>query len=142
MNGEAERMTNFNWIKARADCSLAQVFKQLELGARNDVDTANAQRMAEDRHKFSISASAGRFSVTRESSRALPLSVDFSLEGNEIVVCAGNEIILKATITLNNEGRCMLKVGDEELEQWHVRRMALENFFFGKGGRPLATAGQ
>jgi hypothetical protein len=32
MNGEAERMTNFNWIKARADCSLAHVFKQLELG--------------------------------------------------------------------------------------------------------------
>ena len=45
MNGEAERMTNFNWIKARADCLLAQVFKQLELGARNDVDTANAQRL-------------------------------------------------------------------------------------------------
>jgi hypothetical protein len=142
MNGEAERMTNFNWIKARADCSLAQVFKQLELGARNDVDTANAQRMAEDRHKFSISTSAGRFSVTRESSRALPLSVDFSLESDEIVVCTGNEIILKATITLNNEGRCMLKVGDEELEQWHVRRMALENFFFGKGGRPMPTAAQ
>lgn len=142
MNGEAERMTNFNWIKARADCSLAQVFKQLELGVRNDVDTANAQRMAEDRHKFSISASAGRFSVTRESSRAVPLSVNFSLEGDEIVVCAGNEIILRATITLNNEGRCMLKVDDEELEQWQVRRMALEDLFFGKGGRPMPMASQ
>lgn len=142
MDGEAERMANFNWIKARAECSLTQVLRQLELGARNDVDTANAQRMAEDRHKFSISASAGRFSVTRESSRALPLSVDFSSEGDEIVVCAGNEIILKATIALNYEGRCILRVDNEELEQWQVRRMALEDLFFGEGGRPMAIASQ
>jgi hypothetical protein len=68
--------------------------------------------------------------------------VNFSLEGDEIVVCAGNEIILRATITLNNEGRCMLKVDDEELEQWQVRRMALEDLFFGKGGRPMPIASQ
>jgi hypothetical protein len=137
MNGETERMTNFNWIKARADCSLAQVLRQLELGVRNDVDTVNAQRMADDRHKFSISASTGRFSVSRESSRAVPLSVDFSLEGDEIVVCTGDEIILTATITLNHEGRCMLRVDEEEVEQWQVRRMALEDLFFGEGGRPI-----
>lgn len=49
------------------------------------------------------------------------------------MTCTGHEIKLRATITLNNEGRCMLKVDGEELEPWNVRRMALEDLFFGKG---------
>ena len=130
----ASKATNFNWIKARADCSVAQVFKQLELGARNDVEVANEQRKPEEHHVFSVSAEPGRFSVVRGSRSARPVSVDFSLEGEEMVACVGNEIKLTATITLNNEGRCMLKVNDEELEQWQVRRMALEDLFFGKSG--------
>jgi hypothetical protein len=138
MNGEGKKVTNFNWIKAKADCSLAQVFKQLELGAANDVDAANEQRKPEDRHTFSISSAHGRFSIARESRSALPVSVDFSLEGDEIVVCTGNEIILRATITLNNQGRCMLQVDGEELEQWQVRRMALEDLFSGRGGSQAA----
>jgi hypothetical protein len=142
MNGEAKRVTNFNWIKARADCSLAQIFKQLELGATNDVDAANEQRKPEDHHTFSISTDYGRFSVTRKSRSVLPVSVDFSLEGEEIVVSTGNEIILTATIMLNNEGRCVLKVDGEELEQWQVRRMAFEDLFFGKGSSPMPMAGR
>jgi hypothetical protein len=137
VNGNPDTMENFDWVGARANCSLAQVFKQLELGARNDVDAANMKRTPQDRYKFSVSAEHGRFSVTRESNDALPLSVDFSLERTEIVACMGNEIKVKAIIALNNEGRCMLKVNDEELEQWHVRRMALEDLFFGKGGTPM-----
>jgi hypothetical protein len=130
----ASKSTNFNWIKARADCSVAQVFKQLELGARNDVEAANEQRKSEEHHVFSVSAEPGRFSVVRGSRNVHPVSVDFSLEGEEIAACVGNEIKLTATITLNNEGRCMLKVNDEELEQWQVRRTALEDLFFGKSG--------
>jgi hypothetical protein len=34
-------------------------------------------------------------------------------------------------LTLNNNGECRLRVKDEELEQWQVRRMALEELFFG-----------
>lgn len=128
----ASKATNLNWIKARADCSVAQVFKQLELGARNDVEEANEQRKPGDHHVFSVSAEPGRFSVVRASRSARPVSVDFSLEGEEIVARVGNEIKLTATITLNNEGRCMLVVDGEELEQWNIRRMALEDLFFGK----------
>src|SRR5208282_17987 len=105
---------------------------QLELGVRNDVDLANEQLRSPDRHRFSISSDDGRFSVTREGSRTPPVSIDFSLDGEEIVVCRGAEIKLTATITLNNQGECMLQVDGEELEQWQVRRMALEDLFFGK----------
>jgi hypothetical protein len=142
MSDKPDTMATFDWVKARAYCSLAHVFKQLELGARNDVDIANRERQSGVPHTFSISTEPGRFSVIRSSGMALPVSVEFSLEGHEIVACIGNQILLQATITLNNEGRCMLKVGGEELEQWHVRRMALEDLFFGKGGPPMPRAGQ
>jgi ornithine cyclodeaminase/alanine dehydrogenase-like protein (mu-crystallin family) len=38
---------------------------------------------------------------------------------------------LQASITLNSDGQCKLKVGNDELEQWQVRRMALETLSFG-----------
>jgi hypothetical protein len=36
-------------------------------------------------------------------------------------------------VTLNDEGECRLKVGDDELEEWQVLKRALETLFFGDG---------
>jgi hypothetical protein len=80
------------------------------------VSYANNQRQYGDTHKFSVSTGDGRFSVARESGSALPVSIDCSLEGDEIAVCRGPEIKFRATIKINNEGRCLLRVDDEELE--------------------------
>ena len=35
-------------------------------------------------------------------------------------------------VTLNNEGKCVTRIDNEELELWQVRKRALENLFFGK----------
>ncbi len=59
-------------------------------------------------------------------------SVDFALSKDRINVYNDkDEIMLAATITLNNEGKCRLVVEEEELTQWQFRRMALEKLFFG-----------
>jgi hypothetical protein len=39
-------------------------------------------------------------------------------------------VLFRASITLTNGGQCKLRVGEEELEQWQFRRMALEKLFF------------
>jgi hypothetical protein len=133
---------DFNWVTSRAECSLLAVFKALELGAREDVETVTSLVMPHERVSFSVVASHCRFSVIREDG-ATPASpiprsrdVNFTVEGQEIVASKGNKILLRAAITLNNEGQCKLKIGDEELEQWQVRRMALEELFFGPFSKP------
>jgi len=38
-----------------------------------------------------------------------------------------------ATVGLNDEGRCILRLEDmTELEQWQFRKRALESLFFGR----------
>jgi|SRR5271169_6739144 len=131
---------NFNWVKSRGDCSIAAIFKALELGVCADVDAVKVLLRPEGGSTFSIVASYKRFSVIREeaASSKSPLGssrdVNFVLEGHEIVISEGNRERFKATITLNNEGQCKLVVGQNELEQWQVRRMALEELFFGQHG--------
>jgi hypothetical protein len=141
MNGKTDMPENFNWVKARADCSLAQMFKKLEFGVREDVNAANEQRSPSDLHIFSMVTDAGCFSVIRESSIALPVSIEFYLGSGGIKVSSGGQEKFVATLTLNNDGQCRFKVNEEELQNWHVRRMALEDLFFGKGGSPMPRAG-
>ncbi len=58
------------------------------------------------------------------------MRVEFNCEANRIVV-RNQDREFSVTLTLNNEGRCKLRVdGAEELEQWQVRRIALEKLFF------------
>jgi hypothetical protein len=57
-------------------------------------------------------------------------AIDFTFEKDRIIVAGEREIIFTATITFTNQGRCKIKVGDQELEQWQVLKMALEDLFF------------
>lgn len=142
MNGKIDMPERFNWVKARADCSLAQMFKKLEFGVREDVNAANEQRSPSDLHIFSMVTDSRCFSVIRESSIALHVSIEFYLGSGEIKVSSGGQEKFVATLTLNNDGQCRFKVNEEELQNWHVRRMALEDLFFGKGGSPWPRVGQ
>jgi hypothetical protein len=121
---------SFDWVRARAECSPWKVFKELEQGARDDVDAINSQRQLEDVFKYTVArASETRFSVLCEGVRRRG-SVDFLLSDEEIIVNEGESVILKATLTLSNKRQCRLKVNGEELEQWQFRKRALEGLFF------------
>jgi hypothetical protein len=59
-------------------------------------------------------------------------SVDFVCTRDEIQVSDDkDQLLYSASLTLNDEGKCRLRVGDKELTQWQFRRMALEKLFFG-----------
>ena len=123
----------FDWVKARAACSLQVVFKELELDTRHDVDGIREER-PDTAAEFEFLVTDGGFSVMRQG-KMRPDSIDFTLEGDRIVAkdprLGGTSIT--ATLTLNDNGDCRLKVGNQELEQWQFRRKALETLFFGKG---------
>lgn len=130
-----------NWVRARADCSVRSVFDELIEGARGDAEEMNSLLGERSQMIFSTyRPSKRRFSVARvdDPITNISSSVDFELEANEIVVYhmsnSGNETLFRVGVTLNNEGQCRLKIKgqDEELEQWQVRRKALEPFLFGR----------
>jgi hypothetical protein len=125
----------FDWVNARARCTVQEAFKELEQGVQVDVEAANALVTTGDPLRFSITKSfATHFTVNRidDPVRSQGRAIDFVWSDNKIEVCnQNNQLLHAATLTLTNEGRCKLRVGDEELEMWQFRRMALEKLFFG-----------
>ncbi len=128
---------NLDWVKVRAECSIAHIFKELELGAREDAEKAQSLVPANQTTKFSVTKIVGsRFAVVRADDPLSPISqsVYFVCKRNEITVSddseLGEKLRMTATLTLTNTGHCKLKVGSEELFQWQFRRMALEALFF------------
>jgi len=130
-------MDAFDWVKARAACSIAVVFKELELGARGDVDSFH--EIAPNNRTLAVVTSdkGNRFSVTRHGNTQL--SVDFALNGGKITVTDARrpKWSVSATLTLNDAGECRLHVDGKDLEQWQFRRKVLEPLFFGESGNPV-----
>jgi len=123
----------FDWVKARANCSILHVFNELRLGAEEDVKKMNSQPpLAEyPAPRFAVRANtAGDYFVVFRADNA-NARVEFNCETNRMMV-SRDQRQFAVTLTLNNEGHCKLRVdGGEELEQWQLRRMMLEDLFFG-----------
>jgi len=121
---------DFDWVRARAQCSVDEVFQKLRLGAKTDVDVVNSLRAGEP-VKFSVIEQGNRFSVSREHQSEPLMSVDFTLDKGVIRV-EGLTEKFQAFVTLNNDGECKVKIdlNDEELELWQVRRRCLEGLFW------------
>ena len=107
------------------------MFKALELAIHEDVERISAKIKPESMMRFEVASRAKRFSVIFESNEYATETVDFVLSGKEITVGSEGKTKFTATVSLTDSGRCKLRVGDKELEQWQVRRMALEDLFFG-----------
>jgi hypothetical protein len=125
-------MTDFDWVKARSECSLVAAFIRLKKNIRSDVEAAN--QLYKDIHrKFGIIVhDGGTFAVYED---AIPhQNVTFKLNESRISVsgeCDGqDEVKFFATLTLNKDKKCMLLVGGDELEEWQFRKRALEAIFF------------
>jgi hypothetical protein len=126
-------MENFDWVQERFQCSLSEVFETLKIEVEQDVATRERLRPKNEAHQhyaFKFVSRGQTFSALLEGSR-LHKSVMFSLESNHISIRRdGTDSALMATPTLNDEGRCLLKIGNKEYERWQVRKMALEDLFF------------
>jgi hypothetical protein len=125
---------DFHWVIARSKCSIATMFMELELGVIDDTEKAQSLVPPQEWTKFSVTKTIGtRFAAARvdDPVTCRATRVHFSYANNEIQVHDNDgKLLLKATLTLTNDGECKLKVGEQELDQWQFRRMALESLFF------------
>jgi hypothetical protein len=122
----------FNWTKARAECSAPALFKELQLGIENDIASINSTPHPNTGDGFiSGLTKDGRTFIVAHRSQNGPRVV-FFIHGDSIEIrdeASGKRYV--AVVILNNEGRCKLQISGEELELWQVRRLALETLFFG-----------
>jgi hypothetical protein len=122
----------FSWVMARYACSPFEVYKQLQMGCERDVSERDETRRPppKDPFIFKIASSGDSFLVWLEGDR-ISSSVEFRWTEKGISVRDNNKKpFLEATLTLNDEGECRLKVGTDSLTCWQFRRRSLEDLFF------------
>lgn len=122
----------FDWVTAICECSPAKVFERLRAQVEDDVKKReatlrDAQRM---RYSFSFASNGGSFTAMVEG-KNVHQSVIFTTTDSGILVRDEHDIVmLKAEVTVSNEGICKLRVEGQELDLWQVRKLALEDLFF------------
>ncbi len=123
-------MAEFDWVKARSECSPAKVFQQLRLGIEADVK--GRQRSLGPNPTIKFTTVSDRCSITAliEGQAGTAVTFDQTEDGIRVRNEADG-VLLEATLTLNNDGQCRLKVGGQEYELWQFRKMALEQLLFG-----------
>ena len=117
-----------DWVSRRDECSAAKVFRQLQAGIENDVSAV-------------IRTSPGEFGTTLTHDGRTFVVAEKRVTGPRVVFfISGEKIEIRdevsgvnrtASLTISNSGRCVMSVDGLELEQWQVRKMALEGLFFG-----------
>lgn len=132
--------TDLNWVEKRAECTTATVFNQLCDGIMSDVEAINSAKDLSEFDRFGADMhSSGTTIFVGRPNRIPRVRLAIGIINDEIAVqqeWAGG-LKWSASVGLNDEGRCILKVKDDagkdiELEQWQFRKRALEGLFFGE----------
>ncbi len=120
---------NLNWVNVRYRCTAGEMFRQLEDDVQRDVDQRNKLKdKITNRHSFTFQSEANQFAVVCDDSG--PVRAFYLRDGRISVQNRQREELISASAALNDEGRCMLRVGAEQLERWQFLKRALEPFFF------------
>jgi hypothetical protein len=122
---------DFDWVSARKECSLAEIFQKLRMLVEQDVDKRNGLLPEKSSFQFKlVSASEQLFSVVA-TGRYGHKSVVFRVNGDLISISTQEGFILEGgVVTLSNDGECRVKDKGVEYDLWQVRKMALEGIFF------------
>src|ERR1039457_4634782 len=107
---------DFDWVKARLACSPKMIFKELEYGVGHDIEIIKAERPGSAEEFQVIPAADGKmqFAVVRHRHGGRSETVEFSLAGEKITVKnpLTHAVSFTASLTLNNDGECRLKVNN------------------------------
>jgi len=136
VSNENRKPPDFNWVEARERCSLKEVFEGLRLGIREDVETRNTNRaLPQDAFEQTSLKIVERGYVVRvfwddTFGSFKDVFVQFSLKPQSIIVETNEGTVYEATIGLNENGDCKLKLNGKEYDPWQLRMLALEKFMF------------
>jgi hypothetical protein len=133
---------DFDWIAARTKCSIGRIFEVLATVGEQDVKRAKAMLAETKRNSVGfhferqgdiVLVIKERRNVTGSEARTV---IRFSLQATEIEVDIKDAAKQQANLftikpSLNPEGTRKVVVNGQELDNWQVSRLALEDLFFG-----------
>jgi hypothetical protein len=118
------------WVTQRFACSLPAVFKNLRLQIEEDVNTRNGLRPENAPYQFFVTDKQDGFVVEVRAGDTRK-AVTFRLAPHAILV--GDDVgnaMFEITLSFNEAGHCQRIVNNQALEDWQVRRLALEDLLF------------
>lgn len=124
-----------NWVEKRAACTVATVFNQLCDGIKTDVEAINAALHLTEENLFQAAMHSDGTTIIVGQLNVIPRKRLYvgTNEGRIQVFQEWDKTKWSATIGLNDEGRCTLRLDSvQELEQWQFRKKALGGLFFGE----------
>jgi hypothetical protein len=138
-----EKPETFDWVAARAECSLSRAFQILREMVDSNVKTANRVRSPDATFELkAIQGDSPKFMVIRKrdlSGAAEFSNVTFELSDHAIQAKksagphqADQKPILSATPSFTLDGECIFDVAGRSLKLWQISQIALEGLFFGK----------
>jgi hypothetical protein len=131
-------MGNFNWVHARAHCSLEGVFHILHEIVDSDVKDVNALKRQGVTFRLNTDATR-KIIVARDRDLGGVIEstgIVFELFPDKITIAHKqgaliDKSLFSAVPSLNEDGECLMEVNGKSLKLWQVSRKALENLFFG-----------
>ncbi len=124
---------DFDWISARAECSPTQAFVRIRTEVHNDIKTRMAMMSEQEKTKyvFSITHQDWQFWVA-VGGPYVDKGIAFSRtpDGIDVHDVSSEKLLYHGILTLSNEGKCKLKVGEVEYDFWQFRKLALEDVLF------------
>ena len=112
-----------------------EVFKLLEKGVEQDIaDRLEAARKAQQPVSFRLTRAGSESFLVLQEGLKISSCVKFTWgpSGIRVLGVLGNntEMMLQASLTLDDAGECRLRVGNELLTLWQFRKRALEDLLF------------
>jgi RNase P/RNase MRP subunit p29 len=129
-----------DWVKERSQCSAGAVFERLKIEIENDVQVRNSLIPKGHDYKFHFEVTDSRKDLIvslhgkifdKTTPRDINEGISVHIDGSAIIVRENDlKEKLRATLTLNENGECRLKIDGVEYESWRFRQAALEELFF------------
>ena len=126
-------MSGFDWVEARANCTIAAAFEQLAKDAEGDLERHNALNPGPAQSLRFDMCNENNFYVERYRNHR----VVFTKERERVRIIrwaySGDPTpLMLLTVRLGDDGKCRLIDEDQnEWKPWQVRRKALEETLFG-----------
>ena len=96
----------------------------------SSAETLSPSREGAERFRFEEPEGRYHFAVYEPTAMGSRKAVDFRLEGSVIHVTPSKGDSFEATLTLESNGRCKFRVGEDELDSWQVLKLGLEPLLF------------
>ena len=127
-------MPDFDWVTARAECTAENVHHQLDEAVKADLRAHRARNPQLAQSLEYGRCHDGKFFIKRHQVHMVTfaLTVDNKIKIERTSYVGDTEVLMTISVSLDKDGECTLIDKDSVAwRPWQVRRIALEQTFFG-----------